>query len=224
MSHISLTILFPGFQSETFPLSPKLCHVGQVTLLQGQNPQPWTSRVRWWGAWSGGWAHSSRTSPAPLPGISLCLAFHEPHLHKGELNTRFSPDQSLKKQIFLSGIIAFFLCLPWNKGGGKRRKKKAAELNRAALRETGFDIPGMTSPYLLILVFWSKGDILLLLGIGVKECGSVPLEEHFRSSKKHFDLGIRAVPIVLVFKEKKNCKQTSLTCLAAEKNTHKGDF
>lgn len=46
-------------------------------------------------------------------------------------------------------------------------------------------------------------------------------EDHFRSSKRHFDLGLTTVPIVLGFKEmRKVIRQTSLRSGSRE-NTHK---
>lgn len=133
---------------KTLPLSHRFYHVGQVTLLQGQNPQPWRSRMRYGGAWSGGWAHSSSTAPVQpfLCQESLC-AWLSMSLTCTKVNSQhqdFSRSRPGRVNIILcQGSLLSSLVCPTTVGVG-RRKKKPVEFNKAALRETGFDIPGMT--------------------------------------------------------------------------------
>lgn len=123
---------FPGSWSETLPLSHQLFHVDQVyptpgtksTSLEIQNevrrsPERWLSPHR---------QHSS-SSALPLPGISLCLAFHEPHLHKGELLTPgIHQIKAWKGKYFCQGsLISSFVC-PGTMKGGKKKEEKACTI------------------------------------------------------------------------------------------------
>lgn len=125
--HLSDNIIFHAYgQNSSFIPSILSCWPGYLTprtksTTLAIQDEVWRS-LEWW--LSPQQQHSS-SSALPLPGISVCLAFHEPHLHKGELS---APGfQQIKawegKYYSLSGITAFFLGLPYNDGGGKKEEK-----------------------------------------------------------------------------------------------------